>query len=264
MNIRLIKATTNDAEAMQKMQIESFTPHFLRYKDDATSPVNESLEKMLYRINYEKGYYFKIMVDNIHAGCLWVYEKEPKLYRIGIMYISPEYQCKGVGQKALAIAESLFPEAEAWELDCPTDMSINRNCYEKVGYRLTGEAKIINDELTLMFYRKNIVPLNFVVRDRGYKIVTLCGSIRFKDDFVKVQNESTLQGNLVISIEFFETELSDEIKSMLDDMHKTKIDMAHEIYVINKDGYIGRSTRNEINYAIKTGKTVKYLESINS
>lgn len=100
--------------------------------------------------------------------------------------------------------------------------------------------------------------------DRGYKIVTLCGSIRFKDDFVKVQNELTLQGNLVISLEFFETELSDEIKSMLDEMHKTKIDMAHEIFVINKGGYIGPSTRDEIDYAIKTGKTVKYLESINS
>ena len=264
MNIQLIKATTSDSEAMQKMQIESFTPHFLRYKDDATSPVNESLEKMLYRINYEKGCYFKIMAENIHAGCLWVYENEEKVYRIGIMYISPEFQCKGVGKKALAIAESLFPEAEAWELDCPADMLINRNCYEKVGYKFTGETKIINDKLTLVFYRKNIVQLTHVVRNRGYKIVTLCGSIRFKDDFIKVQNELTLQGNLVISIEFFETELSDEIKSMLDDMHKTKIDMAHEIFVINKGRYIGRSTRDEINYAIKAGKTVKYLESINS
>lgn len=157
MNIQLIKATTSDAEAMQKMQIESFTPHFQRYNDVATSPVNESLEKMLYRINYEKDSYFKIMVENIHAGCMWVYEKEPKLYRIGIMYISPEFQCKGVGHRALAIAESLFPEAEAWELDCPDDMTINRNCYKKAGYRFTGETKIINDKLTLVTYRKNSV-----------------------------------------------------------------------------------------------------------
>ena len=264
MNIRLIKATTNDAEAMQKMQIISFTPHFLRYKDDATSPIKETLEKMLCRINDEKGCYFKIMAENIHAGCLWVYEKEPKLYRIGIMYISPEFQCKGVGQKALTIAESLFTEAESWELDCPADMLVNRNCYEKVGYRLTGETKSINDKLTLVFYRKDIVQLPQCIRDRVYKIVTLCGSIRFKDDFVEVQNELTLQGNIVISIEFFATDLSDKQKSMLDDMHKTKIDMAQEIFVINKGGYIGHSTKDEIDYAIKTGKTVKYLESINS
>lgn len=163
MNIQLIKATTSDAEAMQKMQIESFTPHFQHYKDVAKSPVNESLEKMLYRINYEKGSYFKIIVDNIHAGCVWVCIDEPKLYRIGIMYISPEFQCKGVGQKTLAIAESLFPEAESWELDCPADLPLNRHCYEKVGYRLTEETKIINDELTLVFYRKDIVQLIHVV-----------------------------------------------------------------------------------------------------
>ena len=100
-----------------------------------------------------------------------------------------------------------------------------------------------------------------MVSDFEFKIVTLCGSIRFKEDFIKAQNELTLQGNIVISIEFFQTAVSDDIKSMLDEMHKTKIDMAHEIFVINKGGYIGSSTRNEINYALKTGKPVQYLES---
>ncbi|WP_045575518.1 GNAT family N-acetyltransferase [Desulfosporosinus sp. I2] len=156
MEIQLIKATTSDAEAMRIMQIESFTPHFQHYMDVETSPVNESLEKMIYRISYEKGCYLKIMVDSILAGCVWVHELTPKLYRIGIIYISPEFQCKGVGQKALAIVESLFPEAESWELDCPSDMAINRKCYEKVGYRFTGETRIINDKLTLVSYRKGI------------------------------------------------------------------------------------------------------------
>lgn len=48
---------------------------------------------------------------------------------------------------------------------------------------------------------------------------------------------------------------------MLDDMHKRKIDMSDEIFVINVDGYIGSSTRSEIEYAIKTGKKVNYLEN---
>ena len=47
---------------------------------------------------------------------------------------------------------------------------------------------------------------------------------------------------------------------MLDDMHKRKIDMADEIFVINKSGYIGSSTKSEIEYARKTGKKVLYLE----
>ena len=51
-------------------------------------------------------------------------------------------------------------------------------------------------------------------------------------------------------------------KEMLDDMHKRKIDMADEIFVINVDGYIGSSTRSEIDYAQATGKQVRYLEEI--
>jgi len=47
---------------------------------------------------------------------------------------------------------------------------------------------------------------------------------------------------------------------MLDDMHKRKIDMADSIFVINVGGYIGESTRSEIEYAKKNGRGVQYLE----
>ena len=53
-----------------------------------------------------------------------------------------------------------------------------------------------------------------------------------------------------------------EIKFMLDDMHKRKIDLADEIFVINNGGYIGKSTASEIEYALQTGKKVNYLEKI--
>lgn len=49
-------------------------------------------------------------------------------------------------------------------------------------------------------------------------------------------------------------------KEMLDDMHKRKIDLADEIFVINVGGYIGESTKSEIEYAKATGKKVNYLE----
>ncbi len=50
-------------------------------------------------------------------------------------------------------------------------------------------------------------------------------------------------------------------KIMLDDMHKRKIDMADEIFVINVGGYIRSSTRSEIAYARSMGKAVRYLEN---
>ena len=49
-------------------------------------------------------------------------------------------------------------------------------------------------------------------------------------------------------------------KLLLDDMHNRKIDMADEIFVINVGGYIGSSTKSEIEYTHATGKPVRYLE----
>ena len=96
-----------------------------------------------------------------------------------------------------------------------------------------------------------------------YKVITLCGSTRFKDDFERINKELTLAGNIVISVGCFGHSgdtFTEEQKVMLDDIHKRKIDMADAIYVINKDGYIGSSTRSEIQYALRTGKQIIYME----
>ncbi|MDY6463355.1 MAG: hypothetical protein SPK80_01945 [Bacteroidales bacterium] len=98
-----------------------------------------------------------------------------------------------------------------------------------------------------------------------FPVITLCGSTRFKDQFIEAQKRLTLEGNIVISVGLFGHSGDDEVwtegtKEMLDKMHKRKIDMADAIYVINVDGYIGESTRSEIEYAIRNGKEVRYLE----
>ena len=100
-----------------------------------------------------------------------------------------------------------------------------------------------------------------------YKVITLCGSTRFKDAFLEMQKRLTLEGNIVISVGLFGHSGDNEAwvegtKEMLDDMHNRKIDMADEIFVINVGGYIGDSTRSEIEYAKKTGKSIHYLEII--
>lgn len=100
-----------------------------------------------------------------------------------------------------------------------------------------------------------------------FKVITLCGSTKFKDEFMKAQKDLTLQGNIVISVGLFGHSGDDEVwtegtKEMLDNMHKRKIDMADEILVINVGGYIGESTKSEIEYAIRNGKTVNYLEPV--
>ena len=107
----------------------------------------------------------------------------------------------------------------------------------------------------------------------GYKVITLCGSTRFKDEFMEAQKRLTLAGSIVISVGLFGHSGDDEVwdgldegalsetKRMLDDMHKRKIDMADEIFVIDVDGYIGDSTHSEIEYALSKGVPVRYLSN---
>ena len=97
-----------------------------------------------------------------------------------------------------------------------------------------------------------------------YKVVTLCGSTRFKDEFLQAQKRLTLEGNIVISVGLFGHSGDNEVwtegtKEMLDDMHLRKIDMADGGFVINGGGDIGSRTRNEIKYAERTGKVVRYF-----
>ena len=99
-----------------------------------------------------------------------------------------------------------------------------------------------------------------------YKVITLCGSTKFKEQYLEAQKRLTLEGNIVISVGLFGHSGDNEVwtegtKAMLDDMHLRKIDMADEIFVINVGGYVGESTRREIEYALKNGKAVRYLEN---
>ena len=98
-----------------------------------------------------------------------------------------------------------------------------------------------------------------------YKVITLCGSPKFKEQYLEAQKRLTLEGNIVISVGLFGHSGDDEVwtdgtKAMLDDMHRREIDMADEIFVINGGGYIGESTCSEITYAKSQGIAVRLLE----
>lgn len=121
------------------------------------------------------------------------------------------------------------------------------------------------------------------------KIVCLCGSTRFYEDFMYHNYRLTMEGCIVLSIGFFTHRptvhrvptqdqrdnprfiqphgsgvgCTDEQKIALDELHKRKIDLADEVFVINVGGYIGESTRSEIEYAVTHCKPVRYFETIN-
>lgn len=120
-------------------------------------------------------------------------------------------------------------------------------------------------------YRKILADNGIIFEENQFhprknKIITLCGSSRFKDDILKVYKDLTMQGNIVFLDAIFnqsELNLSETDKQLIDDNHKQKISMSDAIYVINKDGYIGDSTKSEIEFAKKHHKEICYLEDMN-
>lgn len=98
------------------------------------------------------------------------------------------------------------------------------------------------------------------------KIVCLCGSTKFKKEFIQANFEETMKGKIVLTVGWFshsDKEIfypSTEEKKNFDKLHFQKINLCDEILVLNINGYIGWSTQNEINYAESLNKKIRYKE----
>ena len=97
-------------------------------------------------------------------------------------------------------------------------------------------------------------------------IVTLCGSTSFKLEFRAEEARLALDGVIVLSVGLFghadAHTLTIEEKRGLDALHRRKIDLSDSVHVINVRGYIGNSTRTEIDYATGRGVPVTYMEAL--
>jgi hypothetical protein len=95
-------------------------------------------------------------------------------------------------------------------------------------------------------------------------IVCLCGSSRFREAFEAANRRETSDGKIVLSLGMFGhhegLDMDGPVKAMLDDLHFAKIDLADELLIVSKDGYFGKSTRREIEYALSLGKPVRWQE----
>jgi hypothetical protein len=128
-----------------------------------------------------------------------------------------------------------------------------------------GEHSNANDP-----WRNALDALSGVATRRNDRphVVTICGSTKFKDEIHAANARMTLEGNIVISLGVFgHTDMPDvdwttggnDLKVMLDGLHREKIKLADSIYVVNPGGYVGESTRAEIQYAESLGLPVRYL-----
>lgn len=102
------------------------------------------------------------------------------------------------------------------------------------------------------------------------RVVCLCGSTRFIEQFFRSGWSETLEGRVVLSVGVCLDHPGDEegghvgealgVKDMLDELHFRKIDIADDVLVLNVEGYVGQSTQREIAYAMATNKPVRFLD----
>lgn len=98
------------------------------------------------------------------------------------------------------------------------------------------------------------------------KVITICGSLKFKDEMIKIAEQLELQGNCVIA-PIYPTNVNKDVYTaaeveMLDRMHKEKIKMSDAILVVNKNNYIGSSTNSEIEFAKVLNKEIIYYTDL--
>ena len=111
----------------------------------------------------------------------------------------------------------------------------------------------------------------------GPEVICICGSTKFIDQHAIKRWEFEKAGMAIcLMVNYLPAWYAEEqgwneqdhfaeqagVKQIMDDLHFAKIDLADRVYVINVGGYIGESTRNEINYAKATGKPIEYMEPI--
>lgn len=153
--MELKRATVNDSEAIWRMQIKAFADLLEKYRDIDTSPGCEPEEKVKARLLQPCTYFYYIIEDNNTVGAVRVVDKKDgSKKRISPLFILKEFRNKGFAQRAIAEAEKIHGHS-GWELDTILQEEGNCYLYEKMGYRQTGQTKVINERMTIVFYEKD-------------------------------------------------------------------------------------------------------------
>ncbi len=159
MDVELVRIDISQAEELWGMQIKAFQDLYKKYQDTETSPAMESVDRVRMKLKQPFTYYYFIVADRTAVGAIRVVDKhrEGTAKRISPIFIMPEYRNLGLAQAAIKIAEQIHG-CSNWELDTILQEKGNCHLYEKMGYRKTGKVRIVNDKMTLVFYRKNKYP----------------------------------------------------------------------------------------------------------
>ena len=161
MDITIRETQGFEAEELSKIQKAAFLPLYEKYRDNG-NPYLRGAEDILCRLNANNRY-FTICCDGKIVGGIFYRcagKRSPRdvllngEYYLARIYITPEYQSKGIARIAIHLCEKEFPDAKAFYVDFPEDMEKNRRCYEAAGFRDTGERIRVEGAPVLAVYKK--------------------------------------------------------------------------------------------------------------
>ncbi|MBO4876892.1 MAG: GNAT family N-acetyltransferase [Ruminococcus sp.] len=153
--MELVRISANESEKLWNMQKEAFAELLERYRDYETNPAAEPLSRIDDRLAQPFTYWYFIRVDGEDAGAVRIVDmSDGSRKRISPIFVSPEYQGRGLAQQAILAAEKLHG-SDNWALETILEEPGNCYLYEKMGYHRTGRTEKVNESLTLVFYEKN-------------------------------------------------------------------------------------------------------------
>ncbi len=152
--ITLVRISPADAEALLDLQKRGFADIYEKYQDHETSPVNESLERLLGKLEQSFTYFYRIDAKGTPVGAIRVVDGgDGTLKRISPLFILPEHRGHGYAQEAILAVEAIHGDT-GWDLGTIAQEPRNIHLYEKLGYRPSGRITIINDQMTIIGYTK--------------------------------------------------------------------------------------------------------------
>lgn len=153
MVLKIRRTKKEEVPWLLEIQKEAFEEDLKRYRDHDNSPVNEPIERLLKKT--ELYLHYTILLGDEIIGGIDIRDIKANRYRLNRIFLSNQYQNKGLGTRIMQLIESDFPLAEEWRLDTPHLNTRNHHFYEKLGYKKVGEHRV-TDSLVLIDYVKKM------------------------------------------------------------------------------------------------------------
>lgn len=153
--MKLVRATVNDCDKIWNMQIKAFADLLEKYQDYATSPGNESKERIEAKLLQEFTYFYYIFDEDKVVGAVRIVDKKDgSRKRVSPIFIMKEFRNRGIAQRTFEEIEKIHGK-ENWKLDTILQEKGNCYLYEKLGYKKTGVVENINERMDIVYYEKN-------------------------------------------------------------------------------------------------------------